>query len=229
VKIKDIIVEASLNPFKWGKGTDEPGNFATKGNYSQSEVNRFRQMLNMQSTAMGGKIDLDQLKQIAQQFAQNNYPSAGDAVNNVDSIKDVKSADAYVNTMFQTAMINRANKPKPAPTSKTTGTGTPKAEPKQDQTPAQAGSSIEVPLQVGGGARKKTDDRPPAATDAQKQALAKDVTIIQQEPIMIGFHGQKYALNDQGQWFHMNKPTVPVEQSIKAFLDKQHDISLSNT
>jgi hypothetical protein len=183
----------------------------------------------MQSTAMGGKINLDQLKDIARQFVMNNYPSAGQAIDKVDSITDKKSADAYINQMYQTAMANRANRgsmpnpqqntqqqnPQP-PQAKTNANGTPKVEPQPQTQPTQA--KAEKPKY------KMVNGKPVLVN--QPQSLSKDVEIIQQEPIMLGFKGQQYALNDQGQWFHMSKPTVPVSQSVAAFLDQQHNLSL---
>jgi hypothetical protein len=60
----------------------------------------------------------------------------------------------------------------------------------------------------------------------QSSQLTKGVEIIDLEPIIIRYNNTNYMLGDKGVWVK-EKGNQPVPQSLAAFLNKQHDIALT--
>lgn len=121
-------------------------------------------------------------------------------------------------TTAPTVAANAANAAKPAPTAVPINP----APGGVAKTPA----GIEIPQNVGGGARKEPTPTSQPDPQVQQQALAQGVQIKNQEPIIISTgKGKEYGLDDQGQWIHLASGKIQPE-TLQAFLSQQHDISL---
>lgn len=63
----------------------------------------------------------------------------------------------------------------------------------------------------------------PAAQAAEKPALAKDIEVIDADPMILRYRNIDYFLGDKGQWVN-SKTNRDAPQSFQAFLNKQADI-----
>ena len=64
----------------------------------------------------------------------------------------------------------------------------------------------------------------PAA--AKGPALAQGVAITSENPMVLSYKGQDYAVNDEGQWAKANNQKAVLSQAMQAFLDKQEQAIL---
>ena len=57
-------------------------------------------------------------------------------------------------------------------------------------------------------------------------ALAQGVAITSENPMVLNYKGQDYAVNDEGQWAKANNQKAVLSQAMQAFLDKQEQAIL---
>jgi hypothetical protein len=85
-------------------------------------------------------------------------------------------------------------------------------------------STAEVPKDQN--QQPQTNEPTTQTTAPQSSQLAKGVEILDLEPIMIRYNKTNYILGDKGAWIK-EKGNQPVPQSLAAFLNKQHDVALT--
>lgn len=188
------------------------------------ELQNWQSFLNQYIAGTGGKLTPQAVQAAATQFTARRYASAGPAVlAKVNAVKDVKSANDFITQAFNMAVANQKTGIVPGRASATDAT-----QPPTQTTPGGAKttpSGIEVPLSVGGGARKEQPSIEPEQ-DLKQQALAQGIKVVSQEPIILRTKGGKeYGLNDSGQWTHLASGKIPAE-AYQQFLNQQHDISM---
>ena len=65
---------------------------------------------------------------------------------------------------------------------------------------------------------------PSQQTAPKSPTLAKDVEVVNDEPMILRYRGIDYLIGDKGQWVNA-KSNKDAPQSFQAFLDKQADIA----
>jgi hypothetical protein len=205
--------------------------FQVSKEMTSRELQNWQTYLNQYIAGTGGEVTPQSLKAAATQFTSKRYAAAGPTVlGKVNTVKDVNSANAFITQAFNMAMTNQ--KAGVSPQTPTTTTQSPKVTSAQSNevptTPVSPGvektpSGIEIPTNVGGGARKDTTT---AAMEPEQQAMAQGIKVVSQEPIILRTKGGKeYGLNDNGQWTHLASGKIPAE-AYQQFLSQQHNISL---
>jgi hypothetical protein len=76
-----------------------------------------------------------------------------------------------------------------------------------------------------GGIGAASPTAPAATSSATAQSnLASGIKIVNKDPIIMQYKNKEFALDDNGQWIHLNSGKKP-NQSFQAFLSQQHDIA----
>jgi hypothetical protein len=66
----------------------------------------------------------------------------------------------------------------------------------------------------------------PAAQKPTGPALSPGISITSEEPMVLKYKGQDYAVNDQGQWAKSTNQNAILSQSMQQFLDRQEQAIL---
>ena len=74
-------------------------------------------------------------------------------------------------------------------------------------------------LGLAAPADEKSATAAPAA--ATGPAVDQGVSVTSENPMVLNYKGQDYAINDQGQWSKANNQKAVLSQTMQAFLDKQ--------